>query len=67
MLDFDFKSGREPEKHKISREECEYIIDFAFSVEMIWANYFWGCTEVTQTCNSFDADLKNNKCCVVRV
>ena len=33
MLDFDFKFGREPEKHKISREECEYIIDFAFSVE----------------------------------
>lgn len=33
MLDFDFKSGREPEKHKISREECEYILDFAFSVE----------------------------------
>ncbi len=40
MLDFDFKSGREPEKHKISREECEYIIDFAFSGEMTSGNCF---------------------------
>lgn len=31
MLEFDFKLGREPEKHEISREEGEYILDFAFS------------------------------------
>ncbi|MAU01179.1 MAG: hypothetical protein CL608_28885 [Anaerolineaceae bacterium] len=33
MLEFDFKLGQEPEKHKISREEGEYILDFAFSVD----------------------------------
>lgn len=32
MLAFDFKLGREPEKHKITQEESEYIVSFAFSV-----------------------------------
>lgn len=33
LLEFDFKMGREPEKHAITGEECDYIVDFAFSAD----------------------------------